>query len=114
MLKRHLESIQQALAQLDDRVDAGKTAQDFFTVLNAATPLQRTTRNLHKALQDAREGIEDRDIIALRDSAGDLEHELDSEGRWRPYYPQDRDVPEESSDEAEEETEEDADTGGFP
>ena len=73
VLKRHLESIQQALAQLDDRVDAGKTAQDFFTVLNAATPLQRTTRNLHKALQDAREGIEDRDIIALRDSAGDLE-----------------------------------------
>lgn len=73
VLKRHLESIQQAIAQLDDRVDAGKTAQDFFTVLNAATPLQRTTRNLHKALQDAREGVDDRDIITLRDSAGDLE-----------------------------------------
>ena len=48
------------------------------------------------------------------DRCTDLQHELDSEDRWRPYYPQDRDVPEESSDEAEEETEEDADTGGFP
>ena len=73
VLKRHLESVQQALVQLDERVDGGKTAQDFFTVLNAATPLQRTARNLHKAFQDAREGVEDRDIIALRDSAGDLE-----------------------------------------
>jgi hypothetical protein len=73
VLKRHLESVLQAVAQLDDRVDAGKTAQDFFNVLNAATPLQRTTRNLHKALQDAREGVEDRDIITLRDSAGELE-----------------------------------------
>jgi hypothetical protein len=73
VLKRHLETVQQAIAQLDDRVDAGKTAQDFFTVLNAATPLQRTTRNLHKALQDAREGVDDREIITLRDSAGDLE-----------------------------------------
>ncbi|MBK8697660.1 MAG: hypothetical protein IPN17_36775 [Deltaproteobacteria bacterium] len=44
MLKRHLETVHQALVQLDDRVDAGKTAQDFFTVLNAATPLHRTSR----------------------------------------------------------------------
>lgn len=73
VLKRHLESYQQALHQLDGRVDAGKTAQDFFNVLNAATPLQRSTRNLHKALQEAREGVEDRDIITLRDTAGDLE-----------------------------------------
>lgn len=73
VLRRHLEAVQQALHQLDARVDAGRTAQDFFAVLNAATPLQRATRNLHKALQEAREGVDDREIIALRDSAGDLE-----------------------------------------
>jgi hypothetical protein len=73
VLKRHLETVHQALVQLDDRVDAGKTAQDFFTVLNAATPLHRTSRNLHKALQDARDAVDDREIIALRDSANDLE-----------------------------------------
>ena len=73
VLKRHLETVQQALHQLDARVDGGKSAQDFFTVLNAATPLQRSARNLHKALQEAREGVDDREIIALRDSAGDLE-----------------------------------------
>lgn len=77
VLKRHLESIQQAIVQLDERVDSGKSAQDFFTVLNAATPLQRTSRNVHKALQDAREGVEDRDIITLRDSANDLERAAD-------------------------------------
>ncbi len=77
VLKRHMEALQQALQQLDARVDSGKTAQDFFTVLNAATPLQRTTRNLHKALQEARDGVEDRDIIAMRDSAGDLERSGD-------------------------------------
>ncbi len=73
VLKRHLETMQGALHQLDARVDAGKTAQDFFTVLNDGTPLQRSARNLHKALQEAREGVDDREIIALRDSAGDLE-----------------------------------------
>jgi hypothetical protein len=73
VLKRHLEAIQQAIHQLDARVDAGKSAQDFFTVLNAATPLQRLSRNLHKALQEAREGVDDREVIALRDTAGDLE-----------------------------------------
>lgn len=77
VLKRHLEGFQQALQQLDARVDSGKTAQDFFNVLNAATPLQRTTRNLHKALQEARDGVDDRDIISLRDAAGELERVAD-------------------------------------
>jgi len=73
VLKRHLDSLQQALHQLDARVDSGRSAQDFFTVLNAATPLQRVVRHLHKALQEAREGVDDREVIAMRDSAGDLE-----------------------------------------
>lgn len=73
VLKRHLDALRGAIQHLDGRVDAGKTAQDFFSVLNEATPLQRTSRNVHKALQEARDGVEDKDIIALRDTAGELE-----------------------------------------
>ncbi len=73
VLKRHLEAFQTALTALDTQVDKGQSAQDFFAVLNAATPLQRTTRNMHKALQEARDGVEDKDVITLRDQGGELE-----------------------------------------
>jgi hypothetical protein len=73
VLKRHLEALQRTLVELDTRVDSGTTAKDFFEVLHAATPLQRTTRNLHRALQEARDALDAPEIIALRDSAGDLE-----------------------------------------
>ncbi len=73
VLKRHLDALRGALQQLDARVDAGKSAQDFFSVLNEATPLQRTSRNTHKALQEARDGVDDKEIISLRDTAGELE-----------------------------------------
>jgi len=73
VLKRHLDTLRQLLTQLDAQVDAGKTAQDFFAVLTAATPLHRTTRNLHKALQDARDAVDDREVITLRDRAAELE-----------------------------------------
>jgi len=72
-LKRHLDTLRQVIQQWDGRVDAGKSAQDFFAVLTAATPLQRTTRNLHKALQSAREAVEDRELLTLRDAAAELE-----------------------------------------
>lgn len=73
VLKRHLEAYQTSLNALDVQVDKGSTAQDFFAVLNAATPLQRATRNLHKAMQEARDGVDDREVITLRDAAGELE-----------------------------------------
>lgn len=73
VLHRHLDTYKQAITALDARVEAGKTAQDFFAVLNEATPLQRSARNLHAALQEAREGVDDREIISARDTAGTLE-----------------------------------------
>lgn len=73
VLTRHLEALGKLVQSWDARVDAGKTAEDFFAVLSAATPLQRTTRNLHKALQAAREAIDDRALITLRDRAAELE-----------------------------------------
>ena len=53
-------------------------AQDYFLLLQALAPLHRTTRNLHLALQQARElAPDDRDLIAPRDQAADLERALD-------------------------------------
>jgi hypothetical protein len=83
VLKRHLESFQTAIQQFDDAVDQAVTKgalqpEPFFEVITRATPVQRTTRNMHKALQQAREGIEDKDIITLRDLAGDLERAIDN------------------------------------
>lgn len=73
VLKRHLDTLARLLQEWDTRVDNGKTARDFFEVLTAATPLQRTVRNLHKALQTAREALDDRELITLRDRAAELE-----------------------------------------
>jgi hypothetical protein len=72
-LKRHLENFQRVIHDLDEKVEKTQKADELYAVLRHATPLQRTTRNLHKALQDAREGIDDKSIITMRDFANDLE-----------------------------------------
>ena len=68
-IKRHVEAFKTAVQELDDKVDKAKRAEEIFQVLRAASPLSRTTRNLHKALQEAREGVDDKEIISLRDAA---------------------------------------------
>jgi hypothetical protein len=73
LLRAHLETLEAAILALDAKVDAAASAREFFEVLHAATPLHRTTRNLHRALHDARAEIEDRALLALRDEANDLE-----------------------------------------
>ena len=46
------------------------TAEDFFSVLDQATPLARACRNMHAALQQARDLVpEDQDIVSCRDEA---------------------------------------------
>lgn len=72
-LRAHLDDLEATVVALDARVDAAVTARGFFEVLHLATPLHRTTRNLHRALHDARAAIADRDLLALRDEAHDLE-----------------------------------------
>lgn len=72
-LKAHIETFRDAVHALDDRVDHATLAVDIYQVLRAAGPIARTARNQHRALQEAREGIDDKDIISLRDAAGDVE-----------------------------------------
>ncbi|MBL8605022.1 MAG: hypothetical protein JNK72_24045 [Myxococcales bacterium] len=72
-LRRVIEAYHQCIAELDRRVDSGKSAQDFFHVLNHANPVSRAARNLARAMQEARDHVDDREVIALRDTTHELE-----------------------------------------
>jgi hypothetical protein len=72
-LKAHLDSFRDFIHENDEKVDDAKNAQGLYLVLRAMTPVARATRNMARALQEAREGIDDRELISLRDTAGELE-----------------------------------------
>ncbi len=76
-LTRLLEQYHGAIVALDEQVDAGTTAEQLHDVLRRANPITRAARNLHKALQQARELVDDRQLITLRDKASDLERAVD-------------------------------------
>jgi len=73
-LNRHLDQYENILNQLDRREHLATTVDDYFAVLEALSPIQRSTRNLHLVLQDARKMVpEDRRIIDARDRAYAIE-----------------------------------------
>ncbi len=77
-MKALLESYLGATVKIEEQVDAAKRAEDYFDVLTAAAPLLRAARSMAKALQEARDGIgPDKDVIAVRDRAGDVERRLE-------------------------------------
>ena len=73
-LRAHIEEFAAAIERLEVAYENANDASSYFLVLQAITPLHRSAAHLHAALQAAREGIpDDRDLIVLRDRAGDLE-----------------------------------------
>lgn len=77
-LKNHLAEFAERLDKLEARFQAADTATEYFELLQAIAPIHRTTRNLHAALQNARELLpNDRELISLRDRAGELEREAE-------------------------------------
>lgn len=73
-LKKHLAEYAEQIESLDEQLHAASSSDDYFRVLQAITPLCRAARNMHAALQHAREMISaDRDLIVLRDQAGEIE-----------------------------------------
>jgi Mg2+ and Co2+ transporter CorA len=72
-LKEHLEQYRKRAAELDELVDKATSAQELYQIIRHATPIARSARHQHHALQEAREGIDNRDLIVLRDVAGDIE-----------------------------------------
>lgn len=77
-LKNHLEDFAGRLDKLDASFQTAQSAAEYFELLQAIAPIHRTTRNMHVALQNARELLpQDREIISLRDRAGELEREAE-------------------------------------
>lgn len=73
-LQNHLTCFTARLEELDKEEHGAKTASEYHTVLEAIAPVMRSTRGLHRALQQARELVKaDRDLINLRDSASVVE-----------------------------------------
>ena len=73
-IKKHLTEYAEAVAELDDHLASAVSADDYFAVLHSAAPLYRAARNMHTALQQAREAAsDDRELILLRDQAGEIE-----------------------------------------
>ena len=73
-LQNHLTAYAARLDELDKADHAAKTAAEYHQVLEAIAPVLRSSRGLHRALQQAREFVKtDRDLINLRDQAAGIE-----------------------------------------
>ncbi|MBZ5708001.1 CorA family divalent cation transporter [Nannocystis pusilla] len=73
-LMAHVETFIEAANKLETRGDHARTADEWFALIQAAGPMLRTARNMHRALQEAREAAKtDRGLITTRDLAGDAE-----------------------------------------
>lgn len=73
-LQRHLDEFQAVIDRLDEQEQAASTSHDYFGILRTLAPVLRASRNLHRALQQARETVpDDEEIINLRDRAYQIE-----------------------------------------
>jgi len=78
VLKRHIAAYVERAEELERDWQDATTAADYFGLLQELGPLHRAVRNLHAALQLARELVPaDRDIINLRDQAGEVERTIE-------------------------------------
>lgn len=77
-LAQHLDEFQKAIEKLEQNDQSAQSAEDYFDVLDRLEPLQRASRNLHQALQSAREQCDnDPDVINFRDRAYQIERTAD-------------------------------------
>ena len=77
-LEAHLTSYRSAIHQLDEEVETARTPREFFEIIRRIHPLQRATRHLLEAVQDARQALpDDTRMINRRDQAADLARGID-------------------------------------
>jgi hypothetical protein len=77
-LKGHLDAFGAVIDKLEARMEQPPSAENYFDILQHTGPLLRTVRNMHVALQQAREAMpDDRGIIVARDRAGELERAVE-------------------------------------
>jgi hypothetical protein len=76
-LRDHVSAFERAVDELEEHLQLATRARDWFDILREATPLQRTAHHLAQTLQAARDAVEDRELITLRDRANDVERAID-------------------------------------
>lgn len=73
-LAKHMAEYAEIIDKMDRQEDAAGSVDEYFTILDAMGPVQRSARNLHATLQEARKLLSaDRDLINFRDKAYDIE-----------------------------------------
>lgn len=73
-LAKHLAEFEELIERFDRQEDVAGGVEELFGILESMSPVQRTARNMHATLQDARQMIAgDRDLINFRDRAYELE-----------------------------------------
>lgn len=73
-LRQHISQYAAIVDRHDRLEDAASDISQFYEILDALGPLQRSVRHLHATLQEGRKAVpDDRDLINLRDQAYDLE-----------------------------------------
>lgn len=73
-LRNFMEAWEAKLEALEIEEQKASTASEYHKLLEMLAPILRTTRGLHRALQQAREAVkDDRDLINFRDAAAGLE-----------------------------------------
>jgi hypothetical protein len=77
-LNEHLNEYRVAIEALEQAEDTARQARDYFELLDRLAPLARATRNMHEAVQKARETVtDDRQLIVARDLAYELTRRAD-------------------------------------
>lgn len=77
-LKRHMQSYAEIEAKLTKEHEKADGTKSLFDLMERLTPLTRAARNLHLALQTAREAIKsDGFLIEMRDLAYELDRNFD-------------------------------------
>ncbi len=77
-LKRHVAEFAERADALEKQCLEADSAADYYQLVRALAPLHRTMHHLHAVLQAARDlAPDDRDLINLRDQAGEIERTLE-------------------------------------
>ncbi|MCE9526419.1 MAG: hypothetical protein K8R36_10230 [Planctomycetales bacterium] len=73
-LAKHLNEYAEIIDKMDRQEDVAWSVDEYYQILDAMGPVQRSARNLHATLQEARKLLSaDRDLINFRDRAYDIE-----------------------------------------
>lgn len=73
-IAKHLAEYSDLVEKLDRQEESATTVSEMFNIIDAMSPIHRSTRNLHSALQEARTFVAgDRDLINFRDRAYEIE-----------------------------------------